>query len=354
MSLLTWNCRGLGNPRSVRILRNLTKEKNPFLVFLMETKSRKQKLEEVRLQLQMYGCFAVDSVNLSGGIALLWREEWQVKVISYTKWHISALVHEVETGQAWQFTGFYGHPVTAKRKSSWTLLEMLKPSNPTAWLCAGDFNEILDQKEKVGGARRPYSQIEDFRRAVEACDLSDIHSQGPQFTWSNNRSGGDFTKERLDRVMANKEWNLMFSDATCSVLAAVKSDHSPLHVTKQKPNSGRKRKGFCFRYEAAWDLSEECQKVASEGWKSLNLGGHGAGTVRHKLDACQRGLQKWQKETKFSNQKATKLALDQIRQYQQVGTGTHIPSMIQLQKTVEDSMAVEELRWRQRAKQHWL
>ncbi|XP_042988616.1 uncharacterized protein LOC122316148 [Carya illinoinensis] len=154
--------------------------------------------------------------------------------------------------------------------------------------------------------------------------------------------------------MANKEWNLMFSNATYSVLAAVKLDHSPLHVTKQKPSSGRKRKGYCFRYEAAWYLSEECQRVVAEGWKSLNFGGNGAGIMRHKLESCQKGLQKWQQGNKLANHKATKQALDQIRHIQQTGTGSHIPSMIQLQKKVENSMAAEELKWRQRGKQHWL
>lgn len=38
MSILSWNCRGLGNPRSVRDLHLLVKEKRPNLLFLMEQK----------------------------------------------------------------------------------------------------------------------------------------------------------------------------------------------------------------------------------------------------------------------------------------------------------------------------
>jgi hypothetical protein len=38
MSILGKNCRGLGNPQTVRALHRLVKEKSPSLVFLMETK----------------------------------------------------------------------------------------------------------------------------------------------------------------------------------------------------------------------------------------------------------------------------------------------------------------------------
>ncbi|KAG6667043.1 hypothetical protein CIPAW_01G073500 [Carya illinoinensis] len=135
MSILVWNCRGLGNPQSIRIFRKLTKEKCPFLVFLVETKARKQQLEDVRRRLKLDGCFAVDNMDLSGGIAPFWKEDWNVRIINYTRWYISALIKEEENGHIWQFTGFYGHPETAKRSSSWQLLEMLKPHSHGMDVC---------------------------------------------------------------------------------------------------------------------------------------------------------------------------------------------------------------------------
>lgn len=127
--------------------------------------------------MRLNGYFAVDSVGLSGGIALLWIEEGHVRVINYTQWHISALVQEVNNGTTWKFTGFYGHSDTAKRYSSRDLLRQLKSPNSMTWLCAGDFDEILRQKEKVGASTRPYKQIKAFRQAVEICGLNDIQSQ---------------------------------------------------------------------------------------------------------------------------------------------------------------------------------
>ncbi|XP_042972730.1 uncharacterized protein LOC122304522 [Carya illinoinensis] len=312
MSIIVWNCRWLRNPRPVRILKKLVKDKCPNLVFLVETKTGRQRLESVRRSLRLDGCFAVDSVGLSGGIALLWKEEWEVTIINYTRWHISALVKEEVNGQTWQFTGFYGHPETAKRKGSWQLLEMLKPPTPMAWLCAGDFNEIQHQKEKQGTASRPYKQIEDFRRAVEFCGLQDLYSLGQSFTWSNNRRGRDFTKERIDRAMVNKEWNELFSSGTCTVLAAVRSDHSPLCISKHKEDNGKRKRRVCFRYEAAWDLKDECKKIVEKAKKADRMSGGGGNSVRLKLELCKRGLMQWNQKEKVQTQKDINQKLEKI------------------------------------------
>jgi hypothetical protein len=51
MSLLNWNCRGLENPRIVRDLLQMVKEKKPHFLFLMETPCTKTPLERLRKRL---------------------------------------------------------------------------------------------------------------------------------------------------------------------------------------------------------------------------------------------------------------------------------------------------------------
>jgi hypothetical protein len=49
--------------------------------------------------------------------------------------------------------------VSARRAKSWELLKHLKSLQPIPWLCLGDFNEIVEQSKKEGGAtdgRFPY------------------------------------------------------------------------------------------------------------------------------------------------------------------------------------------------------
>ena len=54
--------------------------------------------------------------------------------------------------------------------------------------------------------------------------------KGPKFTWSNCREGGEFIKERLDRVVANKDWCALFEKAEVLVGTALCSDHAPIFL----------------------------------------------------------------------------------------------------------------------------
>ena len=72
MNCLSWNCRGLGNPKVVCELRNVVKQEGPALVFVMETKIRGKRVEDLRHTLGFAGSFGVDSDGLSGGIGLFW------------------------------------------------------------------------------------------------------------------------------------------------------------------------------------------------------------------------------------------------------------------------------------------
>lgn len=47
MNCLSWNCRELGNPRTIRVLGDLIRDHRPNLVFLIETISFANKIEEL-------------------------------------------------------------------------------------------------------------------------------------------------------------------------------------------------------------------------------------------------------------------------------------------------------------------
>jgi hypothetical protein len=92
----------------------------------------------------------VGLVGKSGGLALLWREVEEIEIQNYSCCHINAIVKNTTMGVQWKLTRFYGHPKWNKRKESWELLKHLQSYSPLAWLCIGDFNEIMDQIEKWG------------------------------------------------------------------------------------------------------------------------------------------------------------------------------------------------------------
>ena len=84
MNLLSWNCRELGNLRTVNALKEVIKKEAPKIVFLMETKSNKEWMVMVWDKCEFKNGFFVDSNGVSGGLALLWKEEIQLDVQTYS------------------------------------------------------------------------------------------------------------------------------------------------------------------------------------------------------------------------------------------------------------------------------
>ncbi|XP_059436723.1 uncharacterized protein LOC132169761 [Corylus avellana] len=297
MSILSWNCRGLGNSRTVSELRRLVNDKKPTIVFLMETKLRADHLERVRIRLGYDYLFAVDWVGRSGGLALMWVADIGIEIQNYSRRHISAKVCPSSIEPLWKFTRFYGHPDLSKRGESWSLLRYIARMEPGPWVCIGDFNEIISLDEKFGGSGRQRSLMEAFQRALEDCELSDLGYRGPKYTWSNCREGTDVTKERLDRAVANREWCDNFHDAELVIGAAAWSDHSPLLLTLR--NYGRQQNGRRkFKYEVGWELDSKCRSIIQNSWKAQPI----ISTSQHvnpwsflqsKIMYCTKALLKW-------------------------------------------------------------
>lgn len=150
----------------------------------------------------------------------------------------------------------------------------------------GDFNEIICHSEKWDATPRPYKHMEIFREALEACKLSDVKTQGPRFTWSNNRLDEGFNEKRLDRAMASPRWHQRFSSSIVSVLPTIKSDHCPLHLVPTSsssldfgPNYSSRRNSL-FKWESAWHSFEGCSDTIKEAWRRVQEGSLAAPKLR--------------------------------------------------------------------------
>jgi hypothetical protein len=70
MSILCWNCRGLGHPKAVPSLKDLIRVYKPDIFFLIETLSHSNKIREICYLLGYDFYFTVDREGLLFNVIL--------------------------------------------------------------------------------------------------------------------------------------------------------------------------------------------------------------------------------------------------------------------------------------------
>ncbi|XP_060964152.1 uncharacterized protein LOC115722573 [Cannabis sativa] len=264
------------------------------MIFLSETRLTSARMELVRIQLG----FTVDAKGKSGGLALLWSKDYSVQIKSYTVSHIDAIV-ENNLGFSWRFTGFYGSPDPGGRMESRKLLKRLKTMFSGAWVCGGDFNEIINHNEKRGGGTKPDYLMRNFRMAISHCLLKEIQANGDGFTWCNGRTA-NLIFEKLDRILCNLAWNKNFKQNTVSLLNWWNSDHRPLLLQAQLKDKGevfKKKWGHRFHFEQAWADNEECLKIIKDIWRQ-NDHQNPVCKLKRLLADCGQQLNQWNQTQK--------------------------------------------------------
>ncbi|KAL0357534.1 UNVERIFIED_CONTAM: putative mitochondrial protein [Sesamum calycinum] len=349
MSLLVWNCRGLGGPWTIRTLGDLIRANNPSLVFLAETKCASRQIEVLKRKFELNGV-CVPSVGKSGGLVVFWDKSVNVQLQSYSQNHIDLSV-QLEEGQPyWRFTGIYGEPESSKRISTWHLLHRLHAQSQRAWICAGDYNEILDNSEKLGGPLRPNWLMRNFRNALVDCELHDIGCMGDPFTWSNRHIYPHTVSERLDRACANLDWSHLFPDASVSHIPVACSDHKAVVVQLRDRPVQTQQWSRPWRFEAAWLQSKQCEQVVENSWIRGGDVSRLTG-IAEKLTICQDTLRGWS-STVF---RGTKGRVKSLKNRLQRLLASRITPAVQeeislVRKEVEGWAAREETKWRQRCK----
>jgi exonuclease III len=240
------------------------KENNPNILFLMETKCKQSRLEYLRVKLGYGGLFVVDSVGRSGGLALFWRDDVQLEIQNFSRRHINSIITQVDGDRVWKLTSFYGHPDWTKRHESWALLRHLQQFHLVPWLVIGDFNEIVSQNEKFGAVMTRETQMGAFREALQDCALTDLGFRGSLYTWTNCREGVDFTKEQLDRAVANRAWCELNQFSEVWVLVARSSDHKPICLRMGGGDERDVVHSKRFKIEASWMIDEDYRHVVDE------------------------------------------------------------------------------------------
>jgi exonuclease III len=125
MKTLSWNCRGIGNPATVKELRDFAKDYAPSVIFIMETQINKNRVENLRYTLGFDNSFAVNTEGRSGGLGLCWKSDVTVSVLKYSNYHIDTKIREGDRAP-WRMTFVYGEPIRSLRYRTWDTMKKIK------------------------------------------------------------------------------------------------------------------------------------------------------------------------------------------------------------------------------------
>ncbi|KAF7825477.1 putative protein phosphatase 2C 65 [Senna tora] len=312
----------MGAALTVKALTELCGKYKPQVVFLMESRSKKDKMERLRrrFRFQFGQAFYVDPVGKSGGLAVWWHDDLVFNVLFHSKNFIHARLGSVEGDVPCYLTCVYGPPLEGDRHVAWDRMRTISNGVSGAWLY---------------------------------CGLFDLEYKGPFFTWANNRLGDAHVKEKLDRVLGNLDLLCSFPKAQVFVDCSVGSNHCPLIVDLEFSDSKSDRS---FKFEMVWLDHPDYKEVMRKGWFSSNgLWEDAVLELIRRLEDCKEGLVKWSREAFRNNKVVIAKLFEQLRSCSdELLTEDLKLRNEEILKGLEEAWDREEKYWFQRSRVNWL
>lgn len=346
MNVMSWNCRGTSARGFSSLIKDMRREYESTLIFLLETHSSGVKARKQAHKLGFSGMFIVDSQGQAGGLWCLWDEKvWKVDVVASSDQYVHLKV-TWRSNVTWFTTAVYANPRFSRRQALWDDLKMLAESMEEPWMVLGDFNSIAANHERKGGAPNFASRsMRNFCSVIQDCNLLDAGFQGSMFTWKNGR-----LQQRLDRVLINIEWRLKFQGATVFHLPFYKSDHRALLVkfkSKRKINKRRRP----FRFLAAWLTHQDFPVMMNMAWPIDSL-------WSQQINHLQGSLVNWNKRVFgniFERKKKLMRGLEEIDKRLVLQPSSALEDkQNQLWLEYDRVLGQEELLWYQKSRSKWL
>lgn len=142
MRIISWNCQGIGNKDSLRVLKDLLSQHRPNSLVLIETKISERRADVVCGKIGFDSWVRVEAYGFSKGIWLFWHSHaLHLNLISSD----AQIVHcqiKCTNGCVWLFTMVYGSPNVSSRNRLCDHLRLLGKSSNLSWLLIGDFNIV--------------------------------------------------------------------------------------------------------------------------------------------------------------------------------------------------------------------
>ncbi|EEF41266.1 conserved hypothetical protein [Ricinus communis] len=181
-------------------------------------------------------------------------------------------------------TFLYEDPDRRFKNSMWDEIGRLKPQDDGPWLCAGDSNMVSSLTDNVGRIPVCSCLLHQYHDFMDGNLLMEVAFKGPSLTGPNNWVGSEAMAARLDKVLVNPQWKLLFDKALIIYEALIESNHWPL-ILDLCVQARRYRR--VLHFESKWFLNPNCSDLIAKSWEKDDHG---------KLQACKKALMSWDRK----------------------------------------------------------
>ena len=259
MNILIWNCKGAMKPSFRSSIRDLTKFHSPGIVVVTETRISGSRAGYILRSLPYDGIHTTDPIGYARGIWLLWRKDMaNLEVLATTEQEIHAIVKVYNFDHPWLLSSIYGSPRFAKRKILWENLCPVSTLHNLPWAIVGDFNDVLNDSEKLGGNRVNMTRATAYCDCMNSCNMIDLEFSGPIYTWTNRKDA------RIGRCWANPSWAITYPEANVTHLPRISSDHCPLLLSLSRTEHNKLQRPFIF--EKMWLTHPGFPAIVDKAW----------------------------------------------------------------------------------------
>lgn len=234
MTTFSLNCRGLRDNLTVRRLKEMCREHFPNFLFLIENKNSSDHISSFQGSLGYDHHFLVNPVGLSGGLALFWRSSHEVEIFLQADNRLIETKVKIRSITFFIFCLWWSSKESARAGLGQN--KDIGASRDVGWFLVGDFNDIMNNKEKIGGPIRPVSSFYSFRSFVRDCKLKETPNFRNKISWaglsevldSNGEIQNVWIQWKLDKAFGNAEWLRFFPRIYTKYLNWIKSDNRPI------------------------------------------------------------------------------------------------------------------------------
>ena len=192
--------------------------------------------------------------------------------------------------------------------------------------------------------------MQEFRDAIDECGFKDLGFMGNKFTWHKTVMGGEIVWERLDRAVANSEWEALFPASKVSHLECGCSYHKAIII---HPLGIPIRQNKPWRFKQVWLQDEGCHATVEEVWGSAQGCMSPLVSIKTNLERVQKGLKNWSKNPFGNITKQLGIVRINLREAEakamQNGRG-QMDLVLSLKEELRSLLVQEEKLWQQRAK----